>query len=135
MGRHCTVCVHEARAEIEAQIRAKTRYQDIADRFGLHRKAIGRHKLNHMDAPMVQVEKAEIAPLWLSWTPQERLEWLIGEACTLMAEAKAKSSSADTRARVLGECRKVVEFAEKIAGRMPAEQVQQLMVVVPHDHD
>lgn len=143
MGRRCTICYHQARAEIEAQILGHKPHAKIARSFGLGRGPVGRHAREHMkpirglvldeNGQLIsQGQTDEDAALLASGSSQERLEWLIKEACALMAEAKTRST-VDVRNRVLSQCTKIMELAEKIAGRMPPDSTVQILQVIVKD--
>ena len=40
----CSICIHERRAEIEAQIVSQVSVRDIAGRFGVSKSSVGRHR-------------------------------------------------------------------------------------------
>src|SRR5262245_34365945 len=50
MARKCTVCAHPRRHQIEIGLVHGLATQVLADRFGLKRSAIGRHRDNHLPA-------------------------------------------------------------------------------------
>jgi hypothetical protein len=58
--RSCTVCSHEARAEIDRALVAGQSSYVLADRYSsLSRPAIERHKANHLPASLVMAQAAE----------------------------------------------------------------------------
>jgi hypothetical protein len=60
MPRSCTVCSHEARAEIDRALVAGQSSYVLADRYSsLSRPAIERHKANHLPASLVMAQAAE----------------------------------------------------------------------------
>jgi hypothetical protein len=57
--RSCTVCSHEARAEIDRALVAGQSSYVLADRYSsLSRPAIERHKANHLPAKLVMAQAA-----------------------------------------------------------------------------
>ena len=134
-GRRCTVCWHEARPEIEAAIIGKHRQQDIANRFGLSKSAVGRHSRNHMDKGMVQAQRAEIERLQGSGSIEDRLDAMLKKAEDILWKAET-ASSVDTQIRALAECRKQVELLAKVIGQVKDETtIQILQVIDRHDSE
>lgn len=54
MGRHCTICVHRHRSDINLELmKREMTYTEIAARFGISIYAIKRHVQNHLK-PIIQ---------------------------------------------------------------------------------
>ena len=64
MARSCSICTHEARAEIDQALVSALPYRNIAERFGTSATALFRHKNGHLAAhlakayELVQVSRA-----------------------------------------------------------------------------
>ena len=59
MPRSCTVCTHEARAEIERALVAGEAFRHIAARFDTSTGALQRHKADHLPVKLVKAQEAE----------------------------------------------------------------------------
>jgi len=57
----CTVCTHPERDEIERQLLRGEPERDIADRFGLSKSSVHRHKQAHLAKRMAQASEASLA--------------------------------------------------------------------------
>jgi hypothetical protein len=60
MGRPCIICSHRNRQEIEAAISSGASDYKVAEQWGLKRRAVGRHRVEHL-LPMMQNRAALLA--------------------------------------------------------------------------
>jgi hypothetical protein len=61
MARHCTVCHHAKRTEIEKALIRNESLQNIANAFGISDAAAWRHKTNHLAKTLLKSRKAKEA--------------------------------------------------------------------------
>lgn len=59
MPRQCTICTHEQRQEIDAELVNGTPLRNIAERFGTSTTALYRHKSEHLPAHLSHAKEAE----------------------------------------------------------------------------
>jgi hypothetical protein len=59
VSRVCTVCLHRRHTEINRALLAGESYRTIADRFGLSKTALIRHKAAHLPRWLTQAQEAE----------------------------------------------------------------------------
>ena len=59
MPRKCTVCTHEARAEIDRALVAGDTFRHIAARFDTSTGALQRHKADHLPGRLAKAQEAE----------------------------------------------------------------------------
>lgn len=59
MPRTCSICSHEQRAEIDAELIAETPLRNIAERFGTSSTTLHRHRQEHLPSKMVKAKEAE----------------------------------------------------------------------------
>jgi hypothetical protein len=48
MPRKCSICRHDQRHEIEADLQARLTYRVIARRYGVSKDAVSRHRASHV---------------------------------------------------------------------------------------
>jgi hypothetical protein len=53
-GRHCHTCNHPRRAEIELRLANRTPIRVIAEKYGLAKDTLFRHRRLHMPAELIQ---------------------------------------------------------------------------------
>lgn len=115
MARPCTVCQHPEREDVDRAIVADTPHAQVADRFGLSRQAVTRHRENHLSPALQRVhEEREVAR---AKDLLGRLEGMVDrlERFTQEAEASGKGS------QFLGgmrELRATVELLGKATGEL-----------------
>jgi hypothetical protein len=114
--RSCTVCSHEARAEIDRALVAGQSSYVLADRYSsLSRPAIERHKANHLPAKLVMAQAAgEVA----------QADSLLDQVRGLQSRAYGildKAEAADDLRTALGairEARGNLELLAKLLGEL-----------------
>jgi DNA-binding PucR family transcriptional regulator len=116
LGRICTVCDHPDRSHIEERLVGGESYASIADRTGLGRMALARHKRDH-------------SPLWLAkmtrpvdaststGTVQQRLEALIERIEKVLADAESGRRHTVVLAAAR-ELRAALETVARISGEL-----------------
>ena len=62
MGRRCSICTHDRRAEIDEALAVGGKYRDIAERYAVTLAAIGRHAGKHLPLYLARAaDAAEVA--------------------------------------------------------------------------
>ena len=62
MGRRCSICTHNSRAEIDAALAVGAKYRDISRRYEITLAAVGRHAATHLPLHLSRaVDAAEVA--------------------------------------------------------------------------
>lgn len=119
MGRYCSVCEHEYRADIDAALVLGVETQkDIAERYGLGKDAIRRHKNRHLNAALVAMHTAEQAERKASLL--ERVEVLIDRA-ELLYNAACEDGKAQQALAVIKELRGCLELLGKATGELASQ--------------
>lgn len=116
MGRRCSVCDHADVEDIDAALVArKESLRSIADRHGLERVSLGRHRDNHVSPALqaVVVEQRDSHARTLA----EHIERLVTEAERLLDRAK-EGGSVSQMATALRELRASVEQLGKYTGEL-----------------
>lgn len=133
MTRRCTICDNAARAAIEAALVAGETQTDTAKRFDVPRRALGRHRVNHMTSPISIIKEGKMPPLELTGkTDEERIEALWERLEYLVNEADNEGASMDQRIRLQGEIRQTIETLARCKGKIADTMitVQLLNVIV-----
>jgi hypothetical protein len=115
VARHCSVCSHEQRKEIDEQLVSGASYRSIGERFDLGREAVRRHCERHVSPALTAVRGAALEARRASVL--DRVELLIERAERLFNEAAAEgrfSQSLDA----LRELRLQVELLGKATGEL-----------------
>jgi hypothetical protein len=80
--RHCSVCNYVARQDVEAALLQGDATRKVAERFGLTKSAVGRHRLNCL-GPKVAAAARIVAPASTARAPIERAKAIVaGDAPT-----------------------------------------------------
>lgn len=127
MAPPCRTCGHEDREEIDAALAAgQSSIRELAERYGIDRDALSRHKSAHLSAALKRVvARRETAG---ARKALDRLEDLYDRAESLLATAEEKGSTRDGVAAI-GQLRGIVETLAKITGELDERpQVQVLNV-------
>lgn len=127
MPRKCTICAHPDREDIDqALVAGDLSYRAIADRFGIARSSLIRHKTNHLPATLAQAQEAqEVA----------RAGDLLSQLGQLRAEAqriKNKAEAAgDFRTALTGirELVRIVELMAKVSGELQEAQTVNVLIM------
>ena len=62
MGRRCSICTHNARAEIDEALAVGAKYRDVSRRYEITLAAVGRHAAKHLPLHLCRaVDAAEVA--------------------------------------------------------------------------
>jgi uncharacterized protein (DUF1501 family) len=114
VARTCTICNHDSVAEIDRELIAGVPYRDIAERHGVGRMAVSRHREAHLSEALaaVVVEDHDRAR-----TLVDRIEALVDEAHAFLSAAKADGNTAQGLA-ALREMRAALELVGKASGEL-----------------
>ena len=116
MARSCTVCRHEARAEIDHALIRGTPARQLASRFvPLTRMALWRHREDHLPAALAKAQEAsEVAR---GDELLRELQALKAKAVTLLLAAE---QAGDWKAALAGvrEARSCIETLLEVAGEL-----------------
>lgn len=114
MARTCTVCNHEDREEIDRELIAGVPYRDIAERHGVGRMAVSRHREAHLSEALaaVVVEDHDRAMSLV-----DRIENLVDEATAFLTAAKQDGNVSQGLA-ALREMRAALELVGKATGEL-----------------
>jgi hypothetical protein len=119
--RSCTVCSHEARAEIDRALVAGQSSYVLADRYSsLSRPAIERHKANHLPASLVMAQAAEEVAQADSLLEQVR--GLQSRAYGILDKAEA-ADDLRTALGAIREARGNLELLAKLLGELDERPV------------
>ena len=133
MARRCTICDHQARAQIEAEIVAGTDSQEtIAKRYGMTRRCVGWHLTKHMEHPEAYATKAQDVPLELTGDPGTDAQTLLQECARILHDAR-KRSNIDTQIKAADSVGKKIELIAKMLGAMPPDTEIQILQVIVND--
>ena len=61
MPRRCTICIHPARADIDASIVRGEAFRRIAAHHGVTEQSVRRHRADHLASSLVKAEEAQVA--------------------------------------------------------------------------
>lgn len=124
MARTCTICVHESRAEVEAELVRRVAYRDIARRFSVSKDALSRHAREHLPATLARArEAAEL----------EEADGLLGQVRGLQSrtlavlEAAEESREHRTALAAIAEARRNLELLAKLLGELDERPVNVLI--------
>ena len=132
-GARCTICNHSQRVEIDKALVAGATYREIAQRFGVSRDALYRHRKNGHIAEQIakaarkkEVKQArEIASVVEVKARNEaaNVETLLQQITSLKDRALTILDNAEREGTreaclALGEVRRTLEFLAKITGEL-----------------
>jgi len=115
MARACTICQHPARDSIDAALVSLEPMNVIAERYGVGKDAVRRHRLRHLSAALAGMRTAEQEDRRA--TLLDRIETLIGRAETLYSAAAEEGKSSQALA-VLKELRELVRLLGQATGEL-----------------
>ncbi len=115
MTRHCTVCDHSDRDEIDAALVERQPFRNLAGRFRLSSTALHRHAQRHVPATLAQARQAQEVARGDDLLAH--VEGLRDRAIGVLARAEAAE---DLRAAVsaIKEARGCVELLAKMMGEL-----------------
>jgi hypothetical protein len=129
MPQVCTICRHRRRQEIDEALLAGDPLRSIADRYGLSKTALIRHKSDHLPAQLVKAKGA--AEVLSADLLHNRLEELRQETlCVLRLAKKARDNRTLLAAigRLEGQLRLVAEMAGQLRSRTrPIDHTHQVI--------
>ena len=105
MPRSCTVCTHEARAEIDLALVAGETFRHIAARFDTSTGALQRHKADHLPLKLAKAQEAEE----------------VAQADDLLSQVRGLQARALTildRAEEAGELRTALSAIREVRGNL-----------------
>jgi hypothetical protein len=125
MSRVCTVCGHPDREAIEGALVAGETYRTIADRSGLSKTALIRHKAEHLPAAIAQATAA--AAVVHGDTLLDQVRDLQRRALGILDKAEAAN---DLRTALLAirEARGNLELLAKLLGELQAEGTVNILI-------
>jgi hypothetical protein len=115
MGRHCSICDHPRRGEIDKALVAGVPYRAITGQKNITRSALLRHKKHHLPRSLIRARQAK---------ETASANNLLADVCNLKRRAerifrKAEKSGDDRIAlAALREARGTVELLAKLAGEL-----------------
>lgn len=115
MARHCTICDHPRREEIDTALIENIGYRAVAKRFGVSESATFRHRNAHLPLVMLKAHEAEAII---------RADNLLGQVQTLQERAMRilteAEDSGDLRIalQALREARGNIELIAKLMGQL-----------------
>ena len=125
MPRSCTVCTHEARAEIERALVAGEAFRHIAARFDTSTGALQRHKADHLPVKLVKAQEAEEVAHADDLLKQVRD--LQGRALAILDKAD-EAGELRTALAAIREARGNLELLAKLLGELDERPVVNLTV-------
>ena len=115
MPRTCTVCAHDARANIDRALVASEPLRTIADRWSVSKTSLMRHKAEHVPATLAKAQEAqEVA----------RADDLLADVRALQARTLAILNAAEaseqhrTALSAIREARSNLELLAKLLGEL-----------------
>lgn len=115
MAGRCTVCRHLDRETLDRELAGGLTLREAADKYGLNKDAISRHKRNHLSkALQVVQERRETAG---AQKAVDRAEQLYGKASGILERAEIEGNGALSLAAIK-ELRATVELLAKLTGEL-----------------
>ncbi len=115
MPRTCTICRHDARADIDKALVVRTPFRDIARQHGVSKDALLRHHDDHLPASLVRAERAREAA---------QADELLAQVCDLrdraerILDATEKDENWPAATGAIREMRACLELLGKLAGQL-----------------
>jgi hypothetical protein len=113
--RSCTVCTHEARAEIDRALVAGETFRHIAARFDTSTGALQRHKADHLPVKLAKAQEAEEVAQADDLLGQVRD--LQGRALAILGKAE-EAGELRTALSAIREARGNLELLAKLLGEL-----------------
>jgi hypothetical protein len=111
----CTVCRHPDRPEIDRQLAGGMSNQGVAEKWGLSKDSVRRHRATHLSAALKAVHtKRETAG---ATKAVDRAEYLYGKASAILEAAEEGKQGALALAAIK-ELRSTVELLAKLSGEL-----------------
>lgn len=127
MARHCSVCVHPKRDDVNRRLlkagETGESLASIGDAYGLSSSAIDRHKANHLKVSAGLVSEAKNALTIVGYASDlhARATRVLDRAEQALAGADADSRSVQAAAASLREVRGSIELLAKLVVSTPPE--------------
>ena len=120
MPRSCTICTHNARAEIDRALVAGEAFRHIAARFDTSTGALQRHKADHLPLKLVKAQEAqEVAQ---ADDLLEQVRNLQGRALAILDKAE-RAGELRTALSAIREARGNLELLGKLLGELDERPV------------
>lgn len=120
MGRVCTICSHEKRAEIESAIVSGTSYRVISSQFGVGNNSVQRHASEHIAHAIKQSRAAKEEAQALNVV--EQLRTINEVALAIMREARSDKKNG-MALFAIDRVQKQLELQAKLLGDIDTPQV------------
>ena len=114
MPRKCSICIDERRSEIEGAVLAGDSYRTVAQRFGISRDAVVRHRKHLTTATPNSLKVEQIFP---SNTLVEQLQAFTADAQRIKEKAETEGDLRTALAAVKELCR-IVELVARLRGEI-----------------
>ena len=115
MPRSCTVCTHEARAQIDRALVAGEAFRHIAARFDTSTGALQRHKADHLPVKLAKAQEAE--EVAQADDLLEQVRDLQGRALAILDKAE-EAGELRTALSAIREARGNLELLAKLLGEL-----------------
>lgn len=115
MPRICTVCSHDARAEIDKALAGGASNRSLASLYDVSEAAIRRHRTNHLPAKLIMAEKAgEVAEADALLAQVQSLQ---ARTLSILEEAESTKQHR-TALSAIREARSNLELLAKLLGEL-----------------
>mgnify|MGYP001275838975 CR=1 FL=1 len=108
MSRPCSICTHSDRLEIDRLLLQGTSYRDIADRFGLSKTSVFRHKESHIGTDLKDVREVMVA------AREEALAEIKGEVKARSLEEIKEEITAEARGATAARLESCATFLDQL---------------------
>jgi len=108
MSRPCSICSHSERLEIDRLLLQGTSYRDIADRFGLSKTSVFRHKESHIGTDLKDVREVMVA------AREEALAEIKGEVKARSLEEIKEEITAEARGATAARLESCATFLDQL---------------------
>ena len=122
-GRACTICIHPARAQIDARLLSGHTHAALSKEYQLSDDAIGRHSRRHLSAALASTAEAAQS---VETGAGDLLGDMIGLRGRLMRQLSRAEKKQDVRAVVLcaREACRVSELIGRLSGQIAPDGTQ-----------
>lgn len=125
MARHCTICEHPERVEIDSQIIEGKSFRNITEHFSISLGALHRHKSDHIDENLAKAKEAQEVTQADNLLDQVRD--LQKKALSILSKAEAEK---DYRAATgaIREARGCLELLARLLGGLKEGQTVNILI-------
>lgn len=125
MSRPCTICTHEKRSEIEAEIVSGESFRVISRQFGVGHDAVQRHAANHLAAAIQEVKQEQAVQSGsLALDRMTRGEAIVDEIIAYAwGKGKKDVKMPELALKALAELRRQVELRAKLEGELDERSI------------